>query len=60
MEYYQHVVLQEMLARRKLMLWDAIVKQYEVSHELNTKVHTWIREGLFEAQVSKNRYRRES
>jgi hypothetical protein len=53
MNYFQRVVLQEMLVRRKLALWDTIIKNYEVSHELNTKVHKWIREGLFETQAAK-------
>ena len=36
-----------MMKRRRLELWAAIVKNYEVEASLNTQVQDWIRRGVF-------------
>ena len=37
--------LQTYLQKRQLLIWNKIVKLYEVEDSLNSQVHTWILKG---------------
>ena len=49
--------LQTYLQKRQLLLWNKIVKLYEVEDSLNSQVHTWIYKGKDMPKPSAGRVR---
>lgn len=46
MESKDSAILDSVLKRRQLALWNAILQHYEVSYDLNKHVHDWIQKGI--------------
>ena len=54
METLQKSTLEILLKQRQLAMWDVIVKNFEVSPELNHDVHKWIRKGIVSEEAWKH------
>lgn len=44
-------LLESAIRNRQLELWIKVTELYEISPELNARVHKWIMEGIFSEQV---------